>query len=217
MPTVAPGPPGSEAVAHWAASRGIGYAVRPDEAWFRAWEPFDTLISASRYYNACSWAASPGAVSLVEPWTEEEEGTEPIGRALLGFAQHPGLRHRAAARCGEGLLTRVSYLAGPPLPRAPLGDARWDAAVVTLAHTPDEARAAFHPRLCEALAPFVLAAPSGGAVGASQADLARPALHLELRPGGLVLYGSHLVPSAEGYAELARLVPVFVVAALAYG
>ena len=59
-------PPGSQAIAHWAMARGVTHQVRPDQSWFRTWEPYDTMVSPCWYLNSCSWAAHPGNVCLTE-------------------------------------------------------------------------------------------------------------------------------------------------------
>ncbi len=48
------------------AHRGVGcrrrlaFTARPDEAWFRRWEPYDTIAPPSAYLSACTWTANPG-------------------------------------------------------------------------------------------------------------------------------------------------------------
>jgi hypothetical protein len=190
-------PPGTQDIAQWAARHGISHQPRPDQSWFRAWEPYDTLISPSCYLNSCSWPATPGTVVLAEPWPAEDD-EEPMQRAVVGFATHPGLRWRAAIRVGEHFITRVMFLENAPPPIVKLGDAAWDEAVVTRAPTPDEAAQAFHPELRALL------------------QRARFRGHLELRPGGVVIHLADRVPSAASYAEMARVVPQIVTTALRY-
>lgn len=190
-------PQGSQAVALWAAGRGIAHTLRPDQSWFRAWEPYQTMVSPSCYLNACGWPAQPGHLAIAEPWTEEGE-LDPMERALLGFAQHPGLRGSASARVGEHFITRVAFIDRPPPPVVQLSDATWDANVVTRAPCAAEAAALFHPEL--------------------RAWLARHAFrgHLELRPGGLVVHWAGLVPIPEHYEELTRTLPRLVTVALGH-
>lgn len=194
MPLV---PIGSEQIAAWAAARGLAYRPNPDEAWFRAWEPFDTMAPPSLYLNACMWAQTPGQATLVEPWYAPEDGT-PLDRTILAFASHPGLRYRASARSGEHFLTRVAFLESRPPPEIELGDAVWDEHVKTLAMTREEGALAFHRRLRRLLAGW-------GFQG-----------HLELRRGGLVCHYAGLRPRANDYDRLLFIVRDIVNAAINY-
>ena len=188
-------PPGSGPVAVWAHQRGLLYDPRPDERWFRAFEPFDTLISPARYFNACTANAPPGSITLVEPWTEEDE-SEPLDRTVLSFVVHPRLGARASARSGEHFLTRVSFLVDPPPPQVTLGDAVWDAHVTTFAPSSEEARRAFTPALRELLR---VRAFSG---------------HLELRPGAAVIHLAGISPTPQGYESALAAARAIVDAAL---
>ncbi|KYF75524.1 hypothetical protein BE11_33595 [Sorangium cellulosum] len=190
-----PPPPGSERIAAWAARRGLAFTPRPDEAWFRRWEPYDTIAPPSAYLSACTWTANPGHAVIVEPWYADGEA-EPIERSLLGFATHPALPRRAAMRVGEHFLTRVAFIESPPPPRVALGDALWDAHVTTFAASPSDAAAAFHPRLRKLLA-------RRGFQG-----------HLELRRGGLVVHCAGLRPVPEHYERLLGVVREIVNAAI---
>ncbi len=185
MPSTAPQPrpPGTDAVYHWAKKRLFSFEPYPAEAWFRAWEPFDTMVSATQYYNAVSWALPPGSVTAAEPWNAPED-SEPLERTVYLFISHAGMRARAAARGGEHFNTRVSYLESAPPPRVTLGDPTWDHAMVTLAASGSEATAAFPVAARRLL-------QSWGFSG-----------HIEVRPGGLVVHfaGTKPVP-----AELDRL------------
>ncbi len=87
-------PIGTEQIAAWAASRGLAYRLSPEEAWFRDWEPFDTMAPPTVYLNACTWPQMPGQVTVVEPWYAPEDGT-PLDRTIVAFANHPGLRSLA--------------------------------------------------------------------------------------------------------------------------
>ncbi|WP_437993504.1 hypothetical protein [Sorangium sp. So ce145] len=191
MPTVR----GSELIESWAARRGLAFTLRPDEAWFRRWEPYDTIAPPSAYIRACTWMTNPGHVVLVEPWYADGDA-DPLERTLLGFASHPALRHRASMRVGEHFLTRVAFIESPPPPRVVLGDALWDAHVTTFAASTREAAAAFHPRLRKLLA-------TRGFHG-----------HLELRRGGLVVHCAGLRPAPEHYESLLGVVREIVSAAV---
>lgn len=188
---------GSDQIAAWAATRGLLFRAAPDEAWFRDWEPFDTMAPPTVYYSACSWAQAPGEATIVEPWYAPEDGT-PLGRTLLAFAKHPGLRYRASARAGEHFLTRVAFLESRPPPEVKIGDALWDEHVTTLAFSEEEAKAAFHRRLRRLLAGW-------GFSG-----------HLELRRGGLVLHYAGLSPVARDYDRMLFIVRDVVSAAINY-
>lgn len=190
-------PSGSEAIAQLAGARRLVYQARPDEAWFRRWEPYDTIAPPSLYYNAITWTLSPGAIVIAEPWSALEDG-EPLERTLLGFASHPGLMRRAAMRVGEHFLTRVAFLESPPPPKVLIGDKLWDAHVTTFAASPLEASTAFHPQLRALLA-------ERGFQG-----------HLELRAGGLVVHYAGMQPTPDAYERLMRIVMEIVNAAIAY-
>jgi hypothetical protein len=186
----------TEFLAQWAARRGLAFAPRPDEAWFRAWEPYDTIAPPSAYLDACTWIANPGHAVIAEPWYGEGDAA-PIERTLLGFGAHPGLLRRAAMRVGEHFPTRVAFIESAPPPRVKLGDALWDAHVTTFARSSEDAAAALHPRLRKLLA-------GRGFQG-----------HLELRPGGLVVHCAGLRPVPEHYERLLGITREIVAAAIA--
>jgi hypothetical protein len=187
MASAAPRPPlpeGSDRVAAWAKGRRLVYEPYPDERWFRAWEPYDTMVSAEAYYNAVSWSIPPGSATVAEPWYAPTD-SEPLDRTALLFIQHPGLVRRAAARGGEHFNTRVAYVENPPMPTVRLGDPRWDEHLVTLAASASEASHAFPP-------------------GARQQFLAWQFTgHIEVRPGGLIVHFAGTQPIPE---HLDRLV-----------
>lgn len=189
-------PPGSLMVARWAHSRGLTFVARPDEAWFRRWEPYDTMAPPEHYFASVTWNAPGGSVVLVEPWTTQED-MEPLERTLLAFAVHPGLVRRAAMRVGEPFMTRVAFLESPPPPRVTVGDPLWDQHVTTFAASGSEAAAAFNPHLRKLLAGW-------GYQG-----------HLEIRAGGLVAHWQGLLPTPEGYDRLLAAMPQIVGAAIA--
>jgi len=181
-----PLPPGSALVQQWAAHAGLTYQTRPDETWFRRWEPHDTIAPPTLFFNSCTWVTQPGHVVLVEPWYAPEDA-EPLERGVIAFAVHPGLERRAAIRVGEYFLTRVAFIESPPPPEVKLGDELWDTHVKTFARSARDAAMAFHPRLRKLLAGW-------GFQG-----------HLELREGGLVVYYAGLQPTPEGYDRLLRI------------
>ena len=184
MPEQGPAlPPGSADVARWARDRRLAYDARPDEAWFRGWEPHDTIAPPTRYYNACTWKADVGHAVLAEPWYAAED-EEPLERALLAFASHPGLKRRAAMRVGEHFLTRVAFIESPPPPTVRIGDKLWDEHATTFAASASEAEAAFHPRVRKLLAGW-------GFRG-----------QIEIRPGGLVMFFAGYRPTALDYDRL---------------
>jgi len=190
-------PPGSALVEQWARYGGLGYEARPDEVWFRRWEPHDTIAPPAHFLNSCTWIAQPGHMVVVEPWYAPEDG-EPLERGIIAFAVHPGLQRRAAIRVGEYFLTRVAFLESPPPPQVEVGDALWDAHVKTFAKSERDAAIAFHPRLRKLLSGW-------GFQG-----------HLELREGGLVVYYAGLQPTPEGYDRLTRITKEIVNKAVAY-
>jgi hypothetical protein len=175
-------------IAHWAASSGLRYDAVPDDAWFRQWEPHDTIAPPSDYLNACTWAQPPhrGHVVLVEPWYALG-GEEPLQRTVMAFASHPRLGPRAAARDGEHFLTRVAYIESARPPEVTLDDPAWDARLTTFAASREIAQTAFHPRLRKLLLGWNFQG------------------HLELRPGGFVLYFAGLRPIREDYDRLLRI------------
>lgn len=190
-------PPGSDWIADFARRRGLAFDHRPDEAWFRRWEPYDTIAPPSRYFNACTQTRSPGHIVVVEPWYAEDDG-EPLGRALLAFATHPGLKRRAAMRVGEHFLTRVAFIESPPPPTVTVGDKLWDAHATTFAASSLEAATAFHPRLRKLLAGW-------GFKG-----------HIELRAGGAVIHYAELQPRPDHYDRMFAIAQEIVSYAVAY-
>jgi hypothetical protein len=189
-------PYGTEAITAWAGSRGMANQPRPDQAWFRGWEPFDTLLSPAYYFNACTWNLAPGTITVVEPWTELIN-TEPVDRALYAFVAHPGLQRRASMRAGgEHFMSRVSVIADPPPPEQEVGDPVWDEHVVTHANSAQVAREAFTGPLRQLLQGW-------GFRG-----------HVELRSGGAIIYAAEYKPSPQDYDRLLRTAQQIVDAAL---
>lgn len=191
-------PAGTDVIMRWAMGLGLACTARPEESWLRAWEPFDTMVAPARYVNAVSWQLPPGAITVVEPWTEEGL-LEPMERTLLAFASHAQLRHRCAFRVGEHFITRVSSLTHTPPPVVTIGDTTWDEHVVTLAHSVADARTAL--------------------TGALRALLGRWGFrgHVELRPGGAVIHYAGLQPIPQHYADLRAAAQQVVAAALTPG
>lgn len=190
-------PIGSDQIAGWAAARRLVYQANPDETWFREWEPFDTMAPPTAYVNACTWAQSPGQVTVVEPWYAPEDGT-PLDRTILAFASHPLLRYKASMRAGEHFLTRVAFIESKPPPELKVGDDVWDRHVATFAWSVDEGARAFHRRIRRVLAGW-------GFQG-----------HVELRRGGLVCHYAGLLPSARDYDRMLFIVRDLVNAAINY-
>ena len=188
-------PVGSDAIERWAWERQLRYKSRPNLSWFREWEPFDSIISPATYFTAVSWAASPGSLTLAEPWTEDG-AFEPMDRTIIGFASHPDLRWRASMRSGEHFITRVSFLTDKPPPEQTLGHAAWDEHCVTRATSAAHARAAFTSTLRTLL-------QSWGFRG-----------HIEMRPNGLMLHCANLKPIPAHHEQLAQMLPQLVTAAL---
>lgn len=192
-----PLPAGSDAIAQWAAYRRLAYEAVPGEGWFRAWEPYDTMVAPQHYFNAVTWTAPRGHVVIVEPWTAPAD-TEPLERTLVGFATHQSLYRRAAMRVGEPFLTRVSFLESAPPPKVTVGDKVWDENVTTFAASQSEAAAAFHKNLRKLLAGW-------GFKG-----------HLEMRAGGLCVHYEGLKPKPTHYERLMNIVNDIVGAAIAH-
>jgi len=191
-------PAGSGAIAQWARMRRIDYRARPDQRWFRQWEPYATMVAAETYFNACSYATHPGTVVIVEPWTEPDY-VEPMERTIMGFANHPGLGGRAAMRSGEHFITRVAFIESPPLPTVTVGDPVWDEHVRTFARSAEDAGRAFHPALRDLLRGW-------GFRG-----------HIELRQGGLVVHYAGLQPAPAHYVQLSGIIGQLVATALQHG
>ncbi|HHH12067.1 MAG TPA: hypothetical protein ENK23_08365 [Sorangium sp.] len=188
-------PAGTDEVARWALTQGLQYAAHPDEQSLRNWEPFHTMVSPARFFNAVSQLSPPAAFTVVEPWTEE--GLEaPMDRTLLGYATHPGLRGSASLQVGEHFITRVSFLSDKPPPKVTLGIAAWDAHVVTRAASPELARAV----LTDALRALLQGWSFMG--------------HLEIRAGALVVYHANTKPTVAGYQRMAHALPQLLNAAL---
>lgn len=171
-------------IASWAQSNGYVWSPYPDERWLRAWEPYDNIAPPGQYISAVTRHSPHGPYVLIEPWYAADLQSEPLARALFAYAAHPSLVRRAAMRAGEHFVTRVAYIESPPPPKVTIGDALWDAHVTTFAASGAEAAAAFPPRLRGLLAGW-------GFQG-----------HIEMRPGGLVLYMAGLEPVMEHYVRL---------------
>ena len=92
-------PPGTGDVARWALSRRLQYVGHPDERSLRHWEPFHTMVSPARFFNAVSQLSRPATLTVVEPWTEESQAP-PMDRTLLGYVTHPALRGGVSLRVG---------------------------------------------------------------------------------------------------------------------
>ena len=175
---------GGERISGWAYANGFAYSPFPGESWFRQWEPYDNIAPPGHYVHGVTRQTPHGPYVLVEPWYATDLETEPLERTLFAYAAHPNLMRRAAMRVGEHFVTRVAYLESAPPPKVSIGDKLWDEHVTTFAASPAEAAAAFPPRLRSLLA-------SWGFSG-----------HLEMRPGGLVLFMAGLRPVVEHYQRL---------------
>lgn len=188
-------PEGSERIAAWARSRRFAYEPRPREDWFRAWEPFDTMVSAEGYFNSVSWSMPPGSATVAEPWLAPLD-SEPLGRTLLAFVTHPGFTRRAAARGGEHFNTRVAFIENAPPPTVQVGDPAWDQHMITCAASASEAAAAFPAPARRLLASW------------------RFSGHVEVRPGGLIVHFAGTEPKPEHLDRLASALPPLVAALL---
>jgi hypothetical protein len=184
-------PPGSDEVAAWARQARVAHQPCPNHDWFGAWEPFDTMISPSGYFNSVAFAVPLGSITIAEPWYAALD-SEPLDRTLLSFVTHPAFRRHAAARGGEFFNTRVSYLENPPPPRVEIGDPAWDRHFLSFAASASEAAAAF-------------SAPARNKLAAW-----RFAGHIEVRPGGLILHFAGLAPVPHAYDWLFRHLPELV-------
>lgn len=174
----------SDRIASWAHASGFGWSTHPTETWFRQWEPYDTISPPGYYLRSVTRTSPHGPYVVAEPWYASEMESEPLERTLLAYATHPSLMNRAAMRSGEHFVTRVAYIESPPPPKVTIGDPLWDKHVVTYAASGSEAARAFPPRVRALLAGW-------GFQG-----------HLEVRPGGLVIYMAGLRPVTEHYQRL---------------
>ncbi len=182
-------PPGSEQIAAWARRRGYPFTATPELGWYRAWEPFFTLVSPAYYFSAVQCMIERTSVVLVEPWCAVGDA-EPLGRAVLAFVSHPGIRHRAAARAGGNHMTRVSFLGQSRPQEQQTGDSAWDNQAVTFASSPLEAVRALTPSLRKLLLGWNFEG------------------HIELKPGGLVLHVADALPRPEDYERLLGWIPM---------
>jgi hypothetical protein len=182
-------PPGSEQIAAWARSRGFPFTATPEPAWYRAWEPFFTLVSPAAYFSAVRCTAAQSTVVLVEPWCAVGDA-EPLGRTVLAFVSHPQLRHRAAARAGGSHMTRVSFLGESRPQEQQTGDSAWDDLAVTYASSPLEAVRALTPSLRKLLLGWNFQG------------------HIELKPGGLVLHVADALPRPADYERVLGWIPM---------
>lgn len=191
-----PSPFDTPSIAAWAQQHGFPYLATPDDGWYRAWEPFWSMISPIRYLHAVRAQVGPETqVVLVEPWYEDH-GLTPTSRALLAFVSHPALQHRAAARLGAGPLSRVVFLGERPPKQQFTGDPAWDEAAATFADTPLEAVRAFTPSLRKLLLSWSFEG------------------HLEIKHGGLVLHVASAQAVPHDYSRVLRWVPMVVEKAL---
>ena len=179
----APPPPGSHAVARWAGTRRYPFQFTPDDAWYRAWEPFDTLVAPARYVNAVAANVRRAQLVIVEPWMAYGDDA-PVGRTLFAFVRHPRVRGRASLHLGRSHVTRVTFLHSPPPPKQRLGDDVLDRAAVVYAPTAAEVPLAFPPALLAYLRAMLFEG------------------HLEVRYGGFVLHRTGVEPSPAGYESL---------------
>jgi hypothetical protein len=188
-------PTGTDRISRWASRHGLTWQPVPDQGWFQAWEPYDTMVSPTRYLNAVTKTYRRGALTFVEPWLADE-GFEPIDRALMAFASHPRLLRKVSVRVGESFLTRVAFIESPPPPQVKLGEAAWDDWASTFALSAQDAAVALHSSLRRLLMAWKFAG------------------HLELRPGGLVVHVAGLGPTPESLERLVQFLPALVDCAL---
>ncbi len=181
-----PPPPGSHAVARWAGARGYPFQYAPDEAWYRAWEPFDTLVAPARYLNAVATNLRRAQLVVVEPWMAYGDDT-PVARTLFAFVRHPRVRGRASMHVGVSHVTRVTFLHSPPPPRQRLDDEPADGELRVYAPTPGDVALSLPPPLRA----YLRAAQFEG--------------HLEVRHGGFVVHRAGLEPTPGGYEALFSL------------
>jgi len=170
-------------IEQWAYRKGFTYQANPEPGWFDAWEPFETMVAPSAWFNAVSKPYRSGHLTIAEPWLADE-GFEPLDRTLVAFAVHPRLRHKASARIGESLLTRVAYVGTSPPPRALVGDPAWDDRAVTFAPIGTDPGAALVPGLRKLLGEWNFAG------------------HIELRPRGMILHVAGLRPDPESLEKM---------------
>jgi hypothetical protein len=178
-----PPPPGSYVVASWAGARGYPFQYNPDDSWYRAWEPFDTLVAPARYLNAVATSVRRARLVVVEPWMAYGDDS-PVARTLFAFVRHPAVRGRASMHIGGSHVTRVTFLHSPPPPRQRLGDEVLDPHATVYAPTPADVQFSFPA----ALRAYLRDEHFEG--------------HLEVRPGGFVLHRAHLDPNPGGYERL---------------
>jgi hypothetical protein len=188
-------PAGSEQLAAFARSRNLPYQPAPESEWYRAWEPFDTVVAPSRYFNAIALKVGAAQAIVVEPWNAADD-VEPLGRAVFAFVSHPHLLHRAAARIGASHLTRVAFLGSAPPKQQSTGDPDWDDRAITYAESPLAAVRAFTPSLRKLL----LAWKFEG--------------HMEMRPGGFVFHLADARPTPGDYDRVAGWLPMVIEKAL---
>jgi hypothetical protein len=183
----APTPPGSHAVAHWARARGYPFQYAPDDAWYRAWEPFDTLVAPAHYVNAVATSVRRAQLVAVEPWMAYGDEA-PVARTLFAFVRHPRVRGRASMHVGRSHVTRVTFLHSPPPPRQSFDEGEvFESEAVVYAPTAGDVPRALPP----ALRAFLRSLRFEG--------------HLEVRHGGFVLHQTGVEPTPGGYEALLGL------------
>ena len=184
-------PPGSDAIAAWARGHRLPYQPAPEPSWYRAWEPFDTIVAPGRYYNAVEIAVAGGRAIVVEPWASLDD-TPPLDRTIVAFVTHPELHHRASAKVGDTFLTRVAYVGQTPPRQQTTGDVEWDHVAVTYAATPLEAVRAITPSLRKLLLGWGFAG------------------HLEIREGAMLFHLADARPTPADYDRVARWIPAVI-------
>lgn len=188
-------PAGTDQFVAWVKHKGWPYQLWPDLTWYSSWEPFETIVAPSRYFNAVQVPIQGAHAVVVEPWNALGDIT-PLGRTLLAFVEHPGLFYRASCRTGGSYLTRVAYLDGSKPIRQFVGDPEWDDSIETFADSPLDAARALTPSLRKLLLSWHFEG------------------HLEIRKGRLMLHVADVEPSAGDYSRLAAWLPTVLEKAL---
>jgi hypothetical protein len=152
-------------IAAYAAQKGLRYEPDADERWIRAWEPYATLRTATRYEHALLSTGAAGSLTVARMVVDH-----PMREVSCWIAIAQDERLGALAAMSSDRQQLFGDLERASLPRRTTGDASFDASFSTFARSADELANAVTPSLRKLLL-------SWGAVP----------LHAEVRKGGFIL------------------------------
>ena len=183
-------------IAEYAAAHGLKYELDADERWLRAWEPYVTLKTPTRYAHALSSTGSGGSLTIArfsvpaEAMGPGDAAATPEVSAWIVIAQDVRMTGRAATTSDPGRI----FSEGPELvsvPRRTTGDAAFDRVFSSFAPSEAELDAAITPSSRKLLLGW------------------RIAVHVEVRPGGFIVAPVALPADPTSLSWLVSAVHVF--------